>query len=186
MRGKDGRFETKYKELREYYDNCKSLKPPYPLFRRRCLDSNILREEAIRPVKFIGKSNIKTEYNNEWRVCTKCKQFKTRSNFYYQKNSLLSKTSCCKQCFWSKKMSKENQEFLNKRRIDQCNLSIWDIIHFNEISLGKDWCVLGWVEKWKIASRSARGTYTIMSLTSWASKLFHPRIDSKYYKKFYK
>jgi len=89
---------VKYKEINDYRRNHADPKVCYATFRTRILVYKYTdREKAI--TEKLYTSRRKSHWIDEdWRICTKCKQRKPREMFSYTKDSICWMTSKCKEC----------------------------------------------------------------------------------------
>lgn len=128
----------KYKNLYTRYNQQQEPKAKRSIFANRVLRCNITKTEALNPWSLLSFWKLKrfgSIVKENWRVCSKCKQFKLRDEFAKNKTGFNWRTCNCKECRnkakaeyrLRTKYSKDHEYKRNKR-----NLHIWEQISFND------------------------------------------------------
>lgn len=129
-------IRTKRPELHERYDKQPQPKAKRQTFRERVVRYWYTKEESLRTDNWLRrrKRNQHIVRDENWRVCNKCKQYKPRDEFSYNKVWFHQRNCACKEC-----KNKAHREYrLNwwyakdqEYRIKKRKLNIWDQIYFN-------------------------------------------------------
>lgn len=100
-----------------YYQAFEWEKPHYQTFRDR-IKAWYTKEQAIN-INFKSTKNTKTKVSHNWRFCSKCKKYKSWSDFYKRKIWKLWYRSDCKECnnkyVQSNHMKEENRIRRNEK-----------------------------------------------------------------------
>lgn len=89
---------VKYKEINDYYRGYNNPRVKYNTFLQRILYHGYTdREKAITEKKYTSRRKNKW-IDEDWRICTKCKQWKPREMFWFTKDTVCQMTSKCKEC----------------------------------------------------------------------------------------
>lgn len=122
----------KYPDLVAYYRGYEWDKCKYTCFFARVIRW-IPNNKAILPESLRWKHNIKTKITNDWRVCTKCLEFKTRDKFSRAKSFKQWYSSQCLDCrnktkraYREKTNYSKDHEYKKLKR----KLEIWQKIAF--------------------------------------------------------
>jgi len=128
----------KHKELYEWYNKQSENKVKRAKFISRVIQYWYSKEEAIKDINWMSfKRRIKnwTIINENWRVCSKCKQFKEWNWFARTKNWINWYTCNCKECrnkakseYRKRTNYYKDHEYKKKKRI----LFIGDQIYFQD------------------------------------------------------
>lgn len=127
---------TKHPELHKRYDEQSEPKPKRAIFRARVDKYWYSKEQAICADNWIRrkKRNKHIIRDENWRVCNKCKQYKARDEYSYNKVWFHERNSACKECknkahreYRSNWWSKKDKEYRDKKR----HLNIWEQVYFH-------------------------------------------------------
>lgn len=158
-----------HKQL-EFYHNYVWDKCSYSAFFARIHQQWLSYEEAIKPETLKWKHNIKTKYDEEWRVCVKCLEYKTRDKFHKNRVWLHNRTSDCINCrnkakreYRKRTNYQKDHEYKKRRR----TLEIWTIIVM-EKERYIDW--LPREDKYIVEKYEFKKWYMIKSLIDWIYK----------------
>ena len=110
-----------HKQL-EFYHNYVWDKCSYSVFFARIHQQWLSYEEAIKPETLKWKHNIKTKYDEEWRVCVKCLEYKTRDKFHKNRVWLHNRTSDCINC-----RNKAKREYRKRTNCRSFIFELYDI-----------------------------------------------------------
>lgn len=133
-----GIYNLKHKELYEWYNNQPEPKVKRAKFSNRIFQYWYSKEDALKDVNWMSLKK-RTKYwiiiKENWRVCSKCKQFKEWNCFARTKEWINWYTCNCKECRNKMKAdyrmrtnyTKDHEYKLNKR-----NLKQWDQIYFQD------------------------------------------------------
>lgn len=131
-------YNLKHKELYSRYNQQSDPKPKRSIFSNRVFQCNIPKEEAIQNKDFNKiwkRKRYWTIITENWRVCSKCKQFKLRDEFARTKDWINWRTCNCKKCrnemkadYRKRTQYSKDHEYKKKKR----NLNIWDQIYFQD------------------------------------------------------
>lgn len=147
----------KYNDLREFYEQAPLPKCIYKVFRERVVMLWWEWQDALVPRKDMKKPYFEDE---NWRVCTVCKQYKTWDNFWKNAQKQNWYSGRCKECtaikqqqyqekYLSKRRKKDKTEKKDKKPVitvtwdETCSPEILDIIC-------KIWLVPNRNEEWEI------------------------------------
>lgn len=131
-------LNLKYKELYERYNQQPEPKVKRSYFANRVLRCNITKTEALNPWSLLSFWKLKrfgSIVKEDWRVCTKCKQFKLRDEFAKNKTGFNWKTCDCKECRNKAKAEyrkRTNRSWDKKYKEERRHLKIWDQISFDD------------------------------------------------------
>ena len=128
----------KHKELYSRYNMQPDPKPIRQKFASRVVIYWASREEALNCVDYLKKRKRErfwTVIKEDWRVCSKCKQFKEWNQFSKTRDWINWFSSNCKECRNKQKMeyrkrtqyAKDHEYKIRKR-----NLNAWDQIYFQD------------------------------------------------------
>lgn len=176
----------KHHELNEYYNNHKWPKIWYTTYLWRALRYWQDKETAIQKyIKIQWKSLIKWLINDNGRECTKCKEYKTWSEYSKSKTWIKWYTGVCKQCRNTykaeyRKITNYSVDMEYKKRTRK--LEIWQRLHFGVVKI--DW-VIQPMEYRKVIEKKKMQAYKLKSLSTWYFCLLDPTEWNCNYKKFY-
>ena len=117
---------------------------------------NVMNELKTHVNKY-GKIVIR--YNDEWRICTKCWEYKLWDEFANSKTWFMGHTWKCKEC--RNRIHQEYRERTNRARdrqykIEKRHLEIWDQIYFNS-------------EIWEVKEKRYNW-YIVKSIMNWTER----------------
>lgn len=159
----------KHKELYQWYqDYPYSIKATWVVFSQRVLRYWIPKERAIKREQCMTMRRIKTKYDDKWRICTHCWEYKLWSEFAKTRACKLWYTSDCKEC--RNKRKKEyrarpdtrDKELAYKKKVR--TLEIWSYISFRE-PIEIDWMLREDINK--VISYKFKKWYKIQSVHTW-------------------
>ena len=158
-----GIYNLKHKELYEWYNNQPEPKVKRAKFSNRIFQYWYSREDAIKDVNWMSLKKRTKNWiiiKENWRVCSKCKQFKEWNCFARTKKWINWYTCNCKECRNKAKAeyrkrtnyAKDHEYKKNKR-----NLTIWDQIYFQD-------------DVWEVLDYKHKKWYTVKSILNWTEK----------------
>ena len=158
-----GIHNLKHKELYEWYNNQPEPKVKRAKFSSRVIQYWYSKEDAIKDIDYLKLGKRKrywTIVEENWRVCSRCKQFKEWNMFARTKDGINGRTSNCKQCrnemkreYRLKTWYAKDHEYKKNKRV----LSIWDQIYFQD-------------DVWEVLDYKHKKWYTVKSILNWTEK----------------
>ena len=157
-------LNLKHKELYERYNQQPEPKAKRSIFANRVLRCNITKTEALNPWSLLSFWKLKrfgSIVKEDWRVCTKCKQFKLRDEFAKNKTGFNWRTCNCKEC--RNKAKAEYRERTNRRtdrlyKENKRHLKEWEQIYFQD-------------DIREVISYKRKKWYTVKSILNWTERI---------------
>lgn len=153
----------KHKELYERYNQ-----QPWPKAKRSIFSYRVIRcwydkIDALNPdslLKQAKRKQFNCTYDENWRVCTKCWEYKVWSEYAKNKVWVCGFTSKCKDC-----RNKYHQEYRDKTnrardkqyKIEKRKLNIWDQVYFNS-------------QIREVAEYKSNRWYKVVSIMTWEER----------------
>lgn len=160
----------KHHKILEYYKNYDNEKVSYSVYFARIKQQWMKKENAIKIQQLKWKHMIKTKISKDWRICTKCLQYKERKYFSKTKNTLTRYTSDCLECrrkakqlYREKTKYNKDHEYKKKRR----SIKLWTIICM-DTPVYIDW--IPREDKREVIDYKYKKWYMIKSLLTWYYK----------------
>lgn len=155
----------KHPELIERYRSFEWKKTTYRNFLNRVLNQLYEKEKAIIDTCYTGKRKIKWTFDNNWRECTNCKEYKEWKLFAKMKSWIHWRAPNCLECRRDKKRAyreKTNYEKDHEYKERTRKLEIWSIIMITQ-EAEKDLLELWYIQKRKVINYKFKKWYTIQS-----------------------
>lgn len=176
----------KHHELNQFYHEYDWPKIWYTTYLWRVLKYWYTKEIAINKyAKLLWNHLIKSPVDDRGRICVKCNEYKTWSEFARSVTWHKWHTSSCKQCrnaYKKEYRDQTNSETDKLYKKKSRTLEIWQYIHF-WIEY-QHWYAMS-VEYRKVVDKKKMQAYKLQSMTTWYFCRLDPIEWNRNYKKFY-
>jgi len=180
----------KHKELLERYKTQPDPKPKYTTFFGRVLRYWYTKEKAINPKSLLWLHFIKNPYQENWKVCNNCNQFKEWKD--YNKNRAIKNwyNGKCRECMIQQKREyrkRTNRQKDKEYRLKTRKLATGDTLQFYD-DVEKDLLQYCRIQQRQVIWYEYKKWYRIKSLTTWHTDRLNTTQakKAKKYKRFIK